>query len=188
MVLLSLFDIGFPGDGNARPDHSTSQSQEGAPDESVPTAIRSPPSSTLRVYIGDPYVRDAARRVMDEAAHRLSFPECQQLLSDFADENGQPLHGKLTELGVSAVEYLRLIIFEDGTNRSRCREGRILAFTSPGSRVIYVCGRDFMRAAQREPEDVRAIVIHEMLHSLGLGENPPSSREITRRVRERCWR
>jgi FkbM family methyltransferase len=29
-----------------------------------------------------------------------------------------------------------------------------------------------MRAAQRAPEDVPAAVIHEMLHSLGLGENP----------------
>jgi len=29
-------------------------------------------------------------------------------------------------------------------------------------------------------------IIHEMLHTLGLGENPPSSREITQRVNERC--
>lgn len=31
-----------------------------------------------------------------------------------------------------------------------------------------------------------AIVIHEMLHSLGLGENPPTSDYITSRVMERC--
>jgi hypothetical protein len=30
------------------------------------------------------------------------------------------------------------------------------------------------------------LIIHEMLHTLGLGENPPSSREITQRVTERC--
>jgi hypothetical protein len=29
-------------------------------------------------------------------------------------------------------------------------------------------------------------VIHEVLHSLGLGENPPSSDHITERVRARC--
>ena len=28
-------------------------------------------------------------------------------------------------------------------------------------------------------------MIHELLHSLGLGENPPSSDHITARVRER---
>jgi hypothetical protein len=32
------------------------------------------------------------------------------------------------------------------------------------------------------------MVIHEMLHSLGLGENPPSSREITKQVTARCGR
>lgn len=187
IVLLSMFDSGFPGDGNARP-HSTARPQELQPDSSAPTVIRDLPSSTWRLYIEDPYVRDAARRMLEEAAHWLSFPECQQLLLDFADGRGLPLRRKLAELGVAAVEYLRWIVFEDGTNRSRCRQRGVLAFTSPGSRVIYLCGRDFMRAAQRAPEDVRATVIHEMLHSLGLGENPPSSREITRRVRQRCWR
>jgi hypothetical protein len=36
--------------------------------------------------------------------------------------------------------------------------------------------------------EMRAVIIHEMLHSLGLGENPPSSKEITLRVMQRCWR
>jgi hypothetical protein len=31
-----------------------------------------------------------------------------------------------------------------------------------------------------------AVIIHEMLHTLGLGENPPSSTEITFRVLNRC--
>jgi len=31
-----------------------------------------------------------------------------------------------------------------------------------------------------------AVIIHETLHSLGLGENPPTSDEITRRVFSRC--
>ena len=30
-------------------------------------------------------------------------------------------------------------------------------------------------------------VIHESLHALGLGENPPSSSEITQHVERRCW-
>jgi hypothetical protein len=32
----------------------------------------------------------------------------------------------------------------------------------------------------------QAIVIHEALHTLGLGENPPSSAEITARVLASC--
>ena len=29
-------------------------------------------------------------------------------------------------------------------------------------------------------------MIHEFLHTLGLGENPPTSQEITERVSNRC--
>jgi hypothetical protein len=38
----------------------------------------------------------------------------------------------------------------------------------------------------RNSRHAEALVIHEMLHSLGLGENPPPSDEITARVRARC--
>jgi hypothetical protein len=187
VIILSTFGGGFPGGVDTRPDHRPAQSQA-LPSAESASAPRDPAPPRWRVYIEDPYVRDAATRMLDEAAYWLSFPQCQELLLDFADQSGRPLSRRLTELGVTAIAYLRLIVFEDGTNRGHCRQSGILAFTSPGSRVIYLCGRDFMRAAERAPEDVRAAVIHEMLHSLGLGENPPSSREITRRVRQRCWR
>jgi hypothetical protein len=188
ILLLSTLDSGVLDAGQSHLNQGTVQSPVPPSDKSTPIGVRDLSSKTWRLYIEDPYVRDAARRTIEEAAHWLAFEECQQLLLDFANESGRRLGGRLAELGVTVVEYLRLIIFEDGTNRSRCRQNGILAFTSPGSRVIYLCGRDFMRAAQRAPDDVRAIVIHELLHSLGLGENPPSSGEITRRVRERCWR
>jgi TolB-like protein/DNA-binding winged helix-turn-helix (wHTH) protein/Tfp pilus assembly protein PilF len=71
----------------------------------------------------------------------------------------------------------------DGSARESCTAGLTYAFTTPGSRVIFVCGPQFMRAFPTLAEEV---VIHEVLHSLGLGENPPSSREITAQVRERC--
>jgi hypothetical protein len=32
------------------------------------------------------------------------------------------------------------------------------------------------------------MIIHEELHSLGLGENPPDSKEITQQVIARCGR
>jgi len=37
-----------------------------------------------------------------------------------------------------------------------------------------------------EPGVAESLVIHEVLHTLGLGENPPASVEITRRVEARC--
>jgi len=37
-----------------------------------------------------------------------------------------------------------------------------------------------------DPGFATNVVIHEMLHALGLGENPPTSEEITRQVVKRC--
>ena len=50
---------------------------------------------------------------------------------------------------------------------------------------MFVCGTSFRRLSQGERANA---LIHEMLHTLGLRENPPGSAEITRRVAERCGR
>ena len=65
-----------------------------------------------------------------------------------------------------------------GETRS-CAKGA-LAVTEPGSRVVRVCGsRLVWRTWQQNSRQVVAALIHEALHTLGLGENPPSSVEIT---------
>jgi len=61
----------------------------------------------------------------------------------------------------------------------------VLGATNAGSRVIYLCPR-FAEMEWKDPRYAEAIVIHEMLHSLGLGENPPSSWEITTKVLKSC--
>lgn len=144
--------------------------------------------SGSRVYIDDPYVRDTAQRILEGAARLLMNERCEAVTSDFVDMRGQPLATKLAELGVRASDYLRIVRFYDGAGRSACKKNGILAYTTPGSRVSYLCGRTFLRAAQRDPDEARVVVIHEMLHSLGLGENPPTSQEITHKVKQRCWR
>jgi hypothetical protein len=58
--------------------------------------------------------------------------------------------------------------------------------TTPGSRAVFVCTNRFTDFAKRSPVEAEAIVIHELLHTLGLGENPPSSDEITEAVLEAC--
>jgi hypothetical protein len=52
--------------------------------------------------------------------------------------------------------------------------------------VVRVCAGELKRLNPQQPEYVVATLIHEILHTLGLGENPPSSREITARVLSRC--
>ena len=65
--------------------------------------------------------------------------------------------------------------------------------TTPGVPRVFVCpaggGQVTSRLARIEFQSgslAEATVIHEMLHTLGLGENPPTAFEITRRVRNRC--
>lgn len=140
-----------------------------------------------RIYIKDPYVRDAVGRALRGASEWLQAPKCQSLLTEFSDQKGRALAERLEELRMSLAEYVTAIIVEDGETDRQCAEQGVLAFTVVGSRVIHVCGRAFARAAQRDAEEARATIVHELLHSLGLGENPPSPRDITYRVKELCW-
>ena len=49
--------------------------------------------------------------------------------------------------------------------------------------LILRVGNEFCRD---DPTWAEVVVIHEALHTLGLGENPPSSAEISIRVAARC--
>lgn len=129
--------------------------------------------------------RLAVRRAVEGAAVRLADPRCQEVLSDFTDESGQPLGVKLQANGRTPAQALRVLRFFDDGMAPQCQAGTVMAFTHPGSQVIRVCGRQFR---DRDPEAATIIVIHEFLHALGLGENPPTSHEITARVVARCAR
>jgi hypothetical protein len=125
-----------------------------------------------------------------QSAARLETPECAAVLEDFRDNRtGRPLTERLAETGGTASEYLaRWLTFTSGIGLRPCENSGIMAFTSPGSRVVFVC-RDQFDAMRRKNEGLAAnILIHEALHSLGLGENPPDSKFITARVQARCGR
>jgi hypothetical protein len=156
-------------------------------DTDAPSAKSPGVSDWPNVHILDAYTRDAARRALQGASRWLARPQCQSLFSEFKDERQLPLTEKLRELQTDPGRYLRLVLFLDGAQSPTCRRHGILALTTRGSRVIYLCGRDFERAWRRDPREVQATVIHEVLHSLGLGENPPSPRHITHRVQQLCW-
>ena len=73
----------------------------------------------------------------------------------------------------------------DGSSQAPCRTGRTALVATPGVRRIFVC-RTFAEVQLRQPGVAESMVIHEILHTLGLGENPPTSIEITQRVEARC--
>jgi hypothetical protein len=60
---------------------------------------------------------------------------------------------------------------------------------SPGVRRVFVCSK-FADVQLRQPGIAESMVIHEILHTLGLREAPqkgaPTSIEITQRVEARC--
>lgn len=124
-------------------------------------------------------------RARDGAARKLATPDCLTLLEDFQDEAGRPLSEKLAQYQRSAPEYLRMIPFLDGSSERLCRGGRADAFTTMGIPRVFVCP-SFVQKQVSDPPAAETIVIHEMLHTLGLGENPPTSREITAIVGSRC--
>jgi hypothetical protein len=133
-----------------------------------------------------PAAEPAVRWAVAGARRRLKQPACQSLFSEFSDTSGRTLQTNLDALGHSGADHLGLIVFADGSDRQRCKVAGPLAFTTAGSAVVYVCGRVFRDLAKRDPRLVQAILIHEMLHTLGLGENPPTSLEITERVLAAC--
>jgi hypothetical protein len=127
-------------------------------------------------------------QALQGAHRRLADPGCQAVFSDFTEPSGRTLQEVLDERGETGQSNLRRLWFYDGAEARGCRVPGVLAFTLPGSHVIRVCNRWFREAFATNPSKVEAVIIHESLHSLGLGENPPRSQEITARVMERCMR
>jgi hypothetical protein len=148
---------------------------------------RSPDSGWSRVYVRDVYARAAIRGALTDAASWLAYPSCRGLLSEFRDARGRPLTERLAEVGGQVEHYLGWLLFFDASESPACSRGDVLAFTAPGSRVVYVCGRDFARASRRDAELGPSVIIHELLHSLGLPERPPTPGRITFRVQQACW-
>ncbi len=130
--------------------------------------------------------RLAVWRAVEGAVVRLARPGCQALFADFTDEVGQRLSTTLEASGMSPAEAFALLRFFDDREAPQCRAGTTLAFTQTGSRLIRVCGRAFRDRFLQNRRTTEIIVIHEFLHALGLGENPPTSQAITERVAARC--
>jgi hypothetical protein len=138
----------------------------------------------LRVRVSDPLAATILRHALADASRRLAAPGCQAVLTEFQDQRGRPLADNLSALNLSIVQYLRLIVFVDGDLDERCSTA--VAFTAAGSRVVFICPRMLVRTSRENGEHLVVVLIHEVLHTLGLGEDPPSSVEITRTVRRFC--
>ena len=155
-----------------------------------PAVFAGPPaaaSPAFHVMIANPVVRWRVEQALDGAARRLAGSECQKLFTEFEDGAGQSLRARLETLHQTGEAFLEMLRFADGETMPLCaRTTNIAAFTQPGSRVVQICGAVFARQSARNPQAAEVLMIHELLHTLGLEENPPSASEISRRVLVRC--
>lgn len=125
-------------------------------------------------------------QALQRAAEKLDSSSCRLVLGDFRDASGRSLDEKLADTGLSAPEFLTQLEFRDGRNASLCRRRHVDAFTAVGGSTVWACPGGSLWLGGENNRAGANTLIHEMLHALGLEENPPSSVEITRRVRERC--
>ncbi len=143
-------------------------------------------ASGVRVHLPDIATEWSLRQVIDGAHEWLANASCGVVFSDFADPSGKLLADVLAERGLTDQEQLGRLGFYDGSDSRQCRVPGVAFMTSPGYALVFVCPREFRRVSHDTPREARAMVIHEVLHTLGLRENPPAPHEITERVLQRC--
>jgi hypothetical protein len=119
------------------------------------------------------------------AVERLESAPCERVLTDFADEHGRSLADNLAATGLPLRRYVSRLWAVDGDFERGCVKDDVVAFTAPGSHVIFMCSARF--GTRSDGMFISQMtIIHELLHTLGLAENPPSSHQITRQVIARC--
>ncbi len=143
--------------------------------------------ASARIHLLDLPTAWLLRQAIDGAHEWLASPSCAAVFSDFEDLSGKRLSDVLAERGLTGQEQLDRLGFYDGSDLRQCGAPGAVFRTAPGYALVYVCPTGF-RQLSTDPYEARATIIHEVLHTLGLGENPPAPEEITRRVLKRCGR
>jgi hypothetical protein len=154
-----------------------------------PAAPGAEKAAAFSVRVVDEEAARSVRRAVAGAHERLGREGCKRIFGVFRDPSGRTLDENLTALGKSGQQFLEQVLFYDGSQLAICQEAParvVYAATERGSRVVRVCTTQFEALQRRTPVWGDVVVIHEMLHSLGLGEAPPSSDEITWQVMESC--
>jgi len=144
---------------------------------------RKQPTLTLSLTFPD---RQGVRLAVDLAIGKLARPGCSSIFEDFELPDGRTPRSELDRLGLHPDALVKSLVFVNGSRDPVCRNGRAVLTTTPGSRLIRVCP-GFARLQFQDADRSACLIIHESLHALGVGENPPSSRDITNRVERRCW-
>ena len=155
------------------------------PSEESARRVLNQDAPASRLLMSDRATSRVLEEALSEAWRQLETPGCQALLLELKDGKGNPLAGNLSKGAGDLQDHLARLVFVDGAETKACAKGA-LAVTEPGSRVVRVCSSRLTWTWQQNRRHVIAGLIHEALHTLGLGENPPSSDEITSLVLKKC--
>jgi hypothetical protein len=135
----------------------------------------------------DPGLGPMFQVVTAEARRLLEKPSCGRIFEEFQDSRtGRPLAASLSETGLGAVAYFESLSFLDGTGTAPCLRPRIQAYTTIGGSTIHVCRAQLYALQKHDWLAAGSTLVHEALHTLGLGENPPPPAEITHRILQHC--
>jgi hypothetical protein len=150
----------------------------------APTSPPPPRAILLKLKQFD---QGTVRRALDLALEMLAAPDCSEVYAEFRRPDGRTPRDELARLGIGPEAFLERLVFTDGSRETVCRQGRAVMTATVGRTLVFVCP-GFAAFQVGNPRQSAAVVIHESLHALGVGENPPSAGEITRRVERLCWK
>jgi hypothetical protein len=133
-----------------------------------------------------PFTNGILKRSVALAVQVLRRAECRALYDDFRDASGETLAEALRRTDTTPSEHLLRLRWLNGVSHPGCRNRNVFLVARVGNPEIYVCPEQFTAFALREPLGAAGLLLHEQLHALGLGEDPPPSEEISRMVFARC--
>jgi len=140
-----------------------------------------------RVYVGNIVARAAVKASLDRAIQRLRNPDCSRALLALRGSGGESLGVTLAQRAPSWADYLQGVYFSEGTTGSPCQRRSVLAFTAVNSRVVFICSDAFLSLRRRSIWHAEAVIIHEILHTLGLPDRN-DDQDITEQVLQACHR
>jgi len=143
--------------------------------------------ASFRVEMRNERTAAVVRRTLEAVSKRLTAVKCRKIFADYRMASGLTLEDSLRAQDQSAATHLATIVFHDGSDLHRCANPNIVALAIPGKPEVHLCVAQFGKLQTSDPISAEAVIIHEQLHTLGLGENPPASREITQRVLAACF-
>jgi hypothetical protein len=118
------------------------------------------------------------------AAERLGSSACREIFEVLPDFTGRPVARRLEAGERSPSSHFSRLSFIV-TTAGPCARNGVAAWSVAGEPCVRVCPHAFIETARRDRGEAAAILIHEALHTLGVGEEA-APEPLTDFVRHRC--